>query len=225
MPEAQNGAGKKPFKPWPPMIARAMAHQAYLLYQSNPELVADKLNKPGSPCSLCTHVKFEEIAFLLLAGATARKLRRTINSHRNYHQVRRLEEHRDQHLIRVINDYLIPNSDALKMMPFPVDGNSEQKGLYYLYQHMGLYYQALDAGQFLAANSILKEMRVVDKEYLVGKKIEKQALPGETPIPDVLADFSARDEKLNEAFRRSSAKPEAVDGSEAQNQPGDQEVA
>ncbi len=224
MPDSQNGKAAKPFKPWPPMIARAMAHQAYLLFQSNPELVADKLNKSGTPCSLCTHAKFEEIAFLLLAGATARKLRRLINSHRNYYQVKRLEEHRDQHLVRVINDYLIPNSDALKMMPFPVDGNSEQKGLYYLYQHMGLYYQALDAGQFLAANSILKEMRVVDKEYL-GKKTERVALPGEAPIPDVLADFSGRDEKLNEAFRRSSAKREEVNGGEAQAQPGDQENA
>ena len=209
----------KPFKPWNPVVARALAHQAGLLYQANPELVA------GPHCVLCVHAMREEIDYLLLVGSTVNKINKWMlvatKGEWSYRKLVSMELHRDEHLIPLINEYLVPKAGDIRKLPYPVDGDERAKGLYYLFQHMGIFYSALEAGQLHNANLALKEMRLVERDMLV----ERPRLPTQVDgrEPDKLEDFGDRDAKLQEAFRRSSRRRDVDEGvveDGAQNESG-----
>ena len=211
------------FLPYAPEIARALAHQAYVLYKQSG--VLNLFGGSPNPCKLCIHPWREEIDYNLLIDSDARTLLEVTRRDKSdpydgsvWRYKTRFMGHRDKHLMPLIKNGVTPSLARIEDMPFPHDGDRRDRGYWYLMRAFAIHAEAMKAEKWVVALSALKDMRETDQEMLNWQPM-KPALQGPVAEPPPEA-FSDRDSKLMQAFAKSRPKQieEDVEETNGQNQ-------
>jgi hypothetical protein len=158
--------GKEPkdiFIPWGPESAASIAHRVKVVWDSNPEYQRRQLR---NPCRLCHDPEREKFDRLILMGTASLRISQEMGG-RKYTGLQ-ITNHRDRHLLPLIESEIKPSLDVLSAVPYPRDGTVPEKGWWYLSQLAGVRERALRNDQLSVAVTCLREMRQVDQEMIIG---------------------------------------------------------
>src|ERR1700732_4594577 len=157
------------FVPYPPEVARALAHQAFEVYKAAPMFQSNNF----FPCALCTHENREEIDYQLLIDAAGPQLRAAAGRDpdssgpdRGRWAKHRFTAHRDNHLMPLIQQGVTPSLARIEDMPFPHDGDQRERGHWYLMRAFAIHAEAMKAKKLMPALVALRDMRAIDAEML-----------------------------------------------------------
>jgi len=208
------------FVPYPPEVARGLAHQAFVLYKAAPMFQSNNF----FPCALCTHENREEIDYQLLIDAAGPELRaaagRDPDSNgpdRGRWAKHRFTAHRDKHLLPIIENAAMPAFSRMihHGTPLPVEADKRERGYWYLIRAFAIHAEAMKGKKLMPALLALREMRAIDVEMIAANPMKPVAPTGpDEPPPEGFAD---KDEKLLAAFSKSRPRQPIEDIEETEN--------